>query len=151
MNRLYTISAALFVWAFGNATVYIEQLSQHELNNLILKTDKIIFADGKMLMCDSDSGAIIAECPVGSLRNIILLNSGNTSTEASPKISKHSAYPNPTTDILHFSDDDEPYTLLDSNGRKVCSGLGSHLDMIGFAQGTYFLVTKDGAIKVIKR
>ena len=61
-------------------------------------------------------------------------------------------YPNPTTSIVRFSRPVTEYWLYDECGKSVMCGVnGNMIDMSAYPSGMYFLKTRTGVTKIIKK
>ena len=61
-------------------------------------------------------------------------------------------YPNPTTGIVRFSKPIGEFYLYDECGRPVINGINANfINLSGFNSGIYFLKTRNGISKIVKR
>ena len=61
-------------------------------------------------------------------------------------------YPNPTTGIIRFSQPVGEFYLYDECGRPVMNGINANMiDMTKYNSGIYFIKTRNGISKIVKR
>lgn len=104
-----------------------------------------------MLFLKDKSGVVLYCSAVNQVRSIVLQHSPEAITDpAAPHIS---AYPNPTTAILHLSgvEEDEAWHVFDLQGRMLYHGKGAQVPAERLPQGQYLLQVQTQIIKFIKR
>jgi len=105
-------------------------------------------------VCDtvySDFNLIdVTDCGYDSVMATAYFMEPNSITEAHMENIK--AYPNPTTGIVRFSKPIDEFYVYDECGRPIISGLNAKfVDLTGFNSGIYFIKTKNGILKIVKR